>query len=114
MIDFSIDNYNITAQDEVTNIMQQIDILFNTSPYEVIGEASFGTDFEKYIHELKVPNRDIEVAMTSAIRNNVYLFGYNLDVHVYIAQGTVNDIIFADIVIYDDNTEYSKQYRITD
>lgn len=114
MIDFSIDNYNITAQDEVTNIMQQIDILFNTSPYEVIGEASFGTDFEKYIHELKVPNRDIEAAIISAIRNNVYLFGYNLDVHVYIAQGTVNDIIFADIVIYDDKTEYSKQYRITD
>lgn len=112
MIDLSLDNYGVTVEKDIDCIMQQIDILFNTSPYELFGEMSYGTDFEKFLHDLSVTNTEIESYIEMAIRNNVDLFDYKVSVSVLLAQGTEHDIIFADIVIYNDVDEFSKQYRI--
>lgn len=112
MIDLCLDTYDVVIEDDISCIMQQIDILFNTSHYEVLGEYGFGTDLEKFVHNLQVSNYEIKTYVEMLIYNNVEMFGHTLDVNVYIAQGTENDIIFVDVSVSDGNKEYSKQYRI--
>lgn len=112
MIDLSLDTNTVVKTSDLENVMQQIEILFDTSPFEVIGEPNYGSDFEKFLWNLNASNYDIENYIRSRIQNNVYLLGYTVDVVVNIMEGTENDIILADITISRDGYNYTKTYKI--
>jgi hypothetical protein len=112
MVDLSLDTNSVTKKTDLENVIQQIEMLFDTSPFEVIGEPTYGSDFEKFLWNLNASNYDIEQYIESRIRSEVDLMGFEVNVNVSLLNGTENDIILADIIISRDGREYTKTYRI--
>lgn len=112
MIDLSLDTNDVVKQSDVDNVLQQIEMLFDTSPYEVIGDVNYGSDFEKFLWNLNASNYDIERYIISKIQSNVDLLGFSVDVEVSLLDGTEGDIILADIMVSRDGTTYAKRYKI--
>lgn len=98
--------------DEVDLIIQQIDILFDTHPGEVLGDISYGTNYSKYIHELNIGSEMIQSEIYSDIIENVELFGWDIEVEVKFMLGEQNDIIIVGIQFSKDSESYAKAYRI--
>ena len=114
MIDLSLDTDTVVKTADLENVIQQIEMLFDTSPFEVIGEPNYGSDFEKFLWNLNSSNYDIENYILSRIQNEVELLGFSVEVTVGIMEGTENDIILADITISRDGNSYAKTYRISE
>lgn len=114
MIDLSLDTETVVKTTDLDNVIQQIEMLFDTSPFEVIGEPNYGSDFEKFLWNLNSSNYDIENYILSRIQNEVELLGFSVEVSVGIMEGTENDIILADITISRDGNSYAKTYRISE
>ena len=56
MTDLSLDTQTVTKTSDIENVLQQIELLFDTSPYDVIGEPNYGSDFEKFLWNLNASN----------------------------------------------------------
>lgn len=75
MIDLSLyDNIvNITAFDEA---LQELDILFETKPTELIGQPTFGTDFERFLWEIHPSTEELEKYINEKI--SIYCYYLNM------------------------------------
>jgi hypothetical protein len=112
MVDFNINKNNkAVANVDIECILQQIDLLFNTNKREVLGDIEFGNSYDKYLHELNVPNDVIKHKIEQDIRN-LELFGFDVDVEVYFIEGTVRDIFMSKIILHKDEYYYEKIYKI--
>lgn len=111
MIDFSLEGYG-AINDEIKLIIQQIDILFETSPNEVFGSEDFGTQYDRYLHELNISNEGLRQEVLSDI-NSLELFGFEPEVEVYLLQGSERDIAVVNIILSRDTDVYTKTYKIS-
>lgn len=112
MQDFCNNTSDITLIQDVDLIMQQIEILLDTTPGEVLGDETFGSDYDRFIHELNVSNTYIEEYIYENIITNIDLFDWELDVHVDLLVGEQNDIILVTISFYKDGNTYTRTYKI--
>lgn len=110
MIDFDLYN-NPIQNDDISLVMQQIDILFDTKPKEVLGEERFGTNYEKYLFDLKVSNDAIKYSVLSDL-NSLDLLGFDPYVDVILLQGTEHDIALVEITLTRDDEHYQQIYKI--
>jgi hypothetical protein len=114
MIDFSISNKltdELVISNDLICVLQQIDLLFNTDIDDVLGDSSFGTNYDKYLYTLGIGNASLE----QKIINDLYkldLCGFKPSVTVKIVEGTQRDIAFIDITLTDDYEEFNKTYII--
>lgn len=111
MIDFNLDYDYAIKYDEVELILQQVDILFDTSRGEVLGDVSYGTNYSEFLYNLQISNDDIKYTIERDL-SSLYLFGYNYDVNVSILAGSENDIILVKIDFYKDDEYFNKTYKI--
>lgn len=111
MIDFSLTENKMGIEYEIDMIMQQIDILFDTIPREVIGDVEFGTQYDKYLHELKISNESLKRCVESDL-SSLNLYGWSFDVNVYMIEGTEDNIAIVDIALYKYGRSYNKTYKI--
>lgn len=112
MIDFSINRNKGVLNNDIDLIKQQIDILFDTNKGEVLGEDQFGSQYDKYLYNLKISNESLRVNVLSDI-NSLELFGFVPTVDVYLLQGTEQDIAIINIQLSRDGEIYEKTYRIS-
>lgn len=112
MKDLSIDISKNIIINPVEIILQQIDILFDTLPGEVLGEETFGVDCHQFLYDLKISNYRIQQYIHNKITSNVELFDYTCNVEVYILDGSYNDIIMVNINIKNDENSFEKTYKI--
>lgn len=113
MIDICRTTDAVVLDYEVDLIIQQIDILFDTTPGEVLGDMRYGSDYERFLHELNIGSSMIADYVRRSIYNNVDLFGWTLDVEVQFALGTMGDIMFIGIMFSKDGDNYSHVYKVT-
>lgn len=111
MIDFNLDYDDAIKYDEVELILQQVDILFDTSRGEVLGNIYYGTNYSEFLYNLQVSNDDIKHTIEQDL-SSLYLFGYNYNVEVSILAGSENDIILVKINFYKDEFYFDKAYKI--
>lgn len=111
MIDFNLDIDEPIKFDEVELIKQQIDILFDTYPGELLGDVSYGTRYSDFLYNLQVSNDDIKYTIIKDL-NTLELFGYNYNVDVNILSGTENDIILIKIAFQKDDDSFIQTYKI--
>lgn len=111
-MDFSRTTNNIILNTEAELIIQQIDILLDTDKGEVLGEPSYGSDYDKFLHELNVGNEYVQDYIYNHITENVDLFGWELTIEVQFMMGTANDIILVGIEISNNQESYTKVYKI--
>lgn len=112
MIDLSLDKENGFLNNDIALIKQQIDILFDTNKGEVLGDDGFGTQYDKYLYNLKISNEGLKSEVLSDL-NSLELFGYTPTVEVYLLQGTEQDIALINIRLSKDGTTYEKTYKIS-
>lgn len=111
-MDFSRTTNNIILNTEAELIIQQIDILLDTDKGEVLGDPSYGSDYDKFLHELNVGNEYVQDYIYNHITENVDLFGWELTIEVQFMMGTANDIILVGIEISNNQESYTKVYKI--
>lgn len=112
MIDFSIDKNGVVKNSDVDLIYQQIEILFDTHPKEVLGFEDFGTRYDDYLYKLNLSNESIR----QQVLNDLYsleLFGFRPEVEVYLMQGTERDIALIKIELMRNNEKYEQIYKIS-
>lgn len=112
MIDFCLDNNSIILNDDVSLILQQIDILFDTKTREVMGFSNYGTKYDTYLYDLKVSNEFLKQTVLSDL-NSLNLFGFRPDVEVHLLQGTEQDIALIEINLFRDEEYYQRVYKIS-
>lgn len=94
-------------------LLQQIDMLFDTNPREVLGDVTYGTRYDKYLYNLNISNEGIKQAVLSDIMK-LDLMGYTPQVEVILLEGTQKDIAIIDIIISDNYNSYRRTYKIFD
>lgn len=114
MIDFCLNETGTLLRNDIDLVLQQIDMLFDTEPNEVIGEKTYGCDLTKYVWDPLIGANTISSKVKSIIEGQCDLRGYTVDVNTYILDGTRNDIILVQITLSKaggDGT-YKKTYKI--
>lgn len=113
MLDFSLSNRknDIIIKDNLSYVIQQIELLFDTDVYDVLGDTSYGSNYDKYLYTLGMSNYALESKILSDIKK-LDLKEYKVSVSVNIVEGTIRDIAFIDINISDDYEVYTKTYVI--
>lgn len=96
--DIALDN-SIFVTDTLKAAMQELDLLFNTEPTELIGDTSYGTFFEQFLWDLQPRESDLKDYITRKITNNTYWVNkYDWEVNVTVNDGSetatniINDI----------------------
>lgn len=111
MNDFSLNTSYGSLKDEVLLIIQQLDILFDTNQGDVLGDENFGTQYDKYLHNLKISNEGLRHEVMSDL-STLELFDWVPDVEVYLLQGSQQDIALINIKLYKEDKIYEKTYKI--
>lgn len=113
MIDFSLSDKltdKIIVNDDLTFVLQEIDLLFNTEPNDVLG-STFGSNYDKYLYTLDMSNAALEAKVYNDLMS-LDLRGFTPSVTVVIVDGTQRDIAFIDITLTGNYEEYNKTYII--
>lgn len=82
MIDLAIDD-RVKIDSVIDAALQELDILFNTTCTELIGNTSFGTNFESFLWDFSVSEDTIKRYIMDVINNNTTFmkrFDYNINV----------------------------------
>lgn len=114
MIDFTLSR---TFSDEPTIsnnlllVLQQIDMLFDTDKNAVLGDETFGSNYDKYLYTVGVSNYALKTKIQSDIEK-LNLFEYTVNVEVIITEGTYRDIALIDITISGNYESEHKTYII--
>lgn len=114
MIDFNISNKlsdELILSDGLSLLLQQVDLLFNTDTNSVLGDPSFGSNYDKYLYTLGLSNEALEQKILNDI-TSLDLYGFNPSVVVRIIEGTERDIALIDITFTGNYEEFNKTYLI--
>lgn len=106
-VDISASSDNKIITNKFDFLLQEIDILFDTAPGEVLGDPDFGTDFEKFVWDLSVSNSEISEYVRNKIINNT-MSGSDFDIAVTTTAVEANnqgDVLLVQISIKDPTTK---------
>lgn len=112
MIDFNIAPGAPVQSNDVDLILQQISILFDTNPKEVLGQSDFGSQYDNYLYKLRISNSVLEQQVLSDLYS-LELFGFEPHVTVHLLQGTEQDIALIEIVLIRNDETYRQIYKIS-
>ena len=116
MIDFNLfgeysDGPILNSDEEY--VVQQIELLFNTDTESVLGDLTYGTNYDRYIYGVGVSNTALESKILGDIRK-LDLRQFDPSVTVTFIEGTVRDIALIDISLTDETgyEVFSKTFMI--
>jgi hypothetical protein len=112
MIDFCNTSDAVFLQNDLDLVLQQIDMILDTDPGEVLGQYIYGSDCEKFQFDLTASATTISNYVSSVITNNIDPLGFQISINTDIMYGTLNDIIIIHINLFRDGYKYEKIYKI--
>lgn len=112
MQDFAISSDKVVLNRDLDLVLQQIDILFDTTPNEVLGEENFGSRYDQFLYNLSITNEGIRNQVISDL-NGLDLRGFVPTVEVYLMQGTEQDIALIKIDLRRENVTGQRIYKIS-
>lgn len=111
-MDLSYKDDMYVVSNPLEDIIQQIDMLFDTEESEILNDIDYGTGYDIFIHELKYNTTQIRDIIYNDLSENVDFGEYSFDVEVNIIEGTIEDIILVNIKIYNESEITEKTYQI--
>lgn len=111
MVDFNLQDGEPTINDDVSCLLQQIDILFDTTPGDLIGDLTYGTDYERFLYDLRLREDVLQQQMMTDICS-IDLLGWVPEVQVHLMMGTERDIALIQVDLTKDGDKRTKIYRI--
>lgn len=112
MIDFSADTSNAVKWADRDILLQEIDLLFDTTPGEVLGQGSFGTRYDRFLYNLSITNEGVRQQVLSDL-SKIDLRGYEPEVDVLLMEGTEHDIAFIRISLTREGETFNRTYRLS-
>jgi hypothetical protein len=112
MIDFNLSEGDPVISDDVQCLIQQIDILFGSTPGDLIGDLDYGTDYRYALYDQKLDQDSLAQQMLSDLYS-LDLLGFEPSVEVYLAQGTERDICVIAVTLTRYSEKYTKTYKIS-
>jgi hypothetical protein len=116
MIDFNLfgevsDKPIINTDEEY--VVQQIEMLFRTDTESVLGDLSYGTNYDRYVYGMGISNTALESKILGDLKT-LDLGMFNPSVSVSFIEGTVRDIALIDITLMSDGgyEVFKKTYMI--
>ena len=95
MVDICLSGDSPIINNDVQLLLQQIDLLFDTTPKEVLGWETWGTTYHDYLYKLNVSNEALKQIVLDDL-GSLDLLGFSPVVEVYMLQGTEQDIALID------------------
>lgn len=111
LVDFNLENGYPLQNEEEALILQQIEILFDTTPGEILGDINYGTKYSDFLYNLQTSNEDIRRTIMSDLYT-LETFEYNYDVKVDILKGSENDIILVQIFFQKEDSYFEVPFKI--
>lgn len=113
MIDFNIshDVNKVILGAPVDLLLQQVDLLFDTDKYAVLGDPEFGSNYDRYLYTLGFSNASLETKILSDLYK-LDLMGFSPSVEVQIIDGTERDIALIDITFTGGYEQFNRTYVI--
>lgn len=114
MVDFSLykKSGRSTINYEVDLLIQQVDLLFDTTPTEVLGDENFGTKYDVYLYDTRI-SADTLKSVVERDLSSLNLMGWNYNVEVHLLQGTEQDIALINIEFRKGIETVQKIYKIS-
>jgi len=114
MVDFSLykKSGRSTINYEVDLLLQQVDLLFDTTPTEVLGDEEFGTKYDSYLYDTRLSAANLKTIVERDI-SSLNLMGWSYEVEVHLLQGTEQDIAVISITFYKGIESVQKIYKIS-
>jgi hypothetical protein len=104
-------NEKAILSNELELLIQQVDMMFNTDKYAVLGDMDYGTNYDQYLYTTGISNSALESKILFDL-NRLNLFGFKPSVHVMLLEGSYRDIALIDITFTGEYETYNKTYRI--
>lgn len=112
MIDLNLSPGEPTINNDLECLKQQIDILFDSRPGDLLGDKDYGTDYEYCLYNLKFDQDALKQQMETDLRR-LDLLGFTPVVNVYLLKGSEREIAVIDVNLYRNGQSYNKTYKIT-
>lgn len=112
MIDFSIDTEDTVKWTDRDMLLQQIDLLFDTTPTEVLGQESFGTRYDRFLYNLSITNEGVRQQVLADL-SKINLLGFTPEVEVLLTEGTEHDIAIIKISLSRNEEKYNRVYKLS-
>lgn len=97
---------------ELEVLKQEIEILFETRPGDLLGEADYGTDYSKNLYILRQGNEALRSQIAGDL-SQLELFGYQPSIEISLMQGTERDIALIKVDLQKDDEKYTELYKIS-
>lgn len=102
ILDLAIDG-NVFIDNIVDAALQEIDLIFNTTNTELIGNPSFGTNFEVFLWQLTPSPMALENYIREKLNDTYFCKDLNVDVNVEIVEGKYRLIYYVKITLKDED-----------
>lgn len=104
MIDLALDD-RIYIDDNLDAALQELDILFNTTNSELLGDTSYGCFFEQFLWALTPTSTDLQNYIQEKIDGTYFLSQYQTDIQVQFVEGEYQSVYIVKIGIVEDGYE---------
>lgn len=115
MYDISINSNNLFVTDKIDAAIQELDLLFNTEPTELIGDVDYGTNWYNYLWSLTPMSNDLKNYIINKISQTYFASQFTPIVDVDFIQGNNTSVYVIKISLTDPNTHetvITQQYEI--
>lgn len=112
MIDLALDN-SIFIDTQVQAALQELDMLFETDPTELIGYPTYGTDFEQFLWQTAPSPKALKNYIIEHINRYTFfcqLFDMIVDVNV--VEGDYRNIYNVTIILRPEQSNKTAGFRI--
>lgn len=104
--DLSLTN-EVFLDDAVDLALQELDILFNTEPTEMLGDSNYGVFLEQFLWDLNPRSSELKEYITNKIEKyTYYVKQFDYEVSVVENDGTENAENIVGDIVYDMNATY--------
>lgn len=112
MTDFSLQSDKTHLESDVDLLLQQIDMLFDTTPREILGSETYGTEYDNLLYELRMSGDEIKQQVDSDL-SLLDTLGFSTNVNVHLLKGTEQDIALVEINLTRDDRSFNRIYKIS-
>lgn len=98
---------------DLEEAIQEIDILFNTTPTELLGDTNYGVNFYRYLWQLTPSPESLKKYIIEKLTNSAYYYNIFLYyINVTTINLDVNDLAYrVEITIKTDDSDNAKSIR---
>lgn len=100
MLDLALD-HTVLINTELDAAVQELNILFSTETTELIGNPTFGTNFEQFLWQLTPAPDSIKQYITEKISGTYFLSQMHTDIDVQVIKGELRMIYYIKVHIKD-------------